>query len=126
MNELTPLPTTTKPNFFTSDHFTIFISVDSALWIYGNGKMSISKHTPRVKIAEMMPPLEIVPKGYRKTRLPVDGITGENGYFSVYAMGFAAYFSLDFPSSIINDPYVKQKIEEHYTFNYPLTTTTTP
>ena len=125
MNNPTPFPTTTKPNFFTSDHFTIFISVDSALWVYGNGAMNISKHTPRVKIAEMTP-LERVPKGYRKTRLPVDGITGGNGYFSVYAMGFAADFSLDFPSGIINDPYVKQKIEEHYTFNYPLTTTTTP
>jgi hypothetical protein len=125
MNEQAPPPTTTRPNFFASDHFTIFISVDSDLWIYGNCAMIISKHTPRVKITELTP-LERVPKGYRKTRLPVNGITGENGYFSIYAMGFAADFSLDFPSDMINDLYVKQKIEEHYTYNYPPATTTTP
>jgi hypothetical protein len=125
MNEPTPPPTTTKPNFFTSDHFTIFISVDSALWIYGANTINISKHTPRMKLTELKP-LERAPKGYRKTRLPVNGITGEKGYFSIYAMGFAADFSLDFPSGIINDPYVKQKIKEHYTFNYSPTTTTTP
>jgi hypothetical protein len=125
MNELTPFPTTTKPNFFTSDHFTIFISVDLDLWIYGNGAMNISKHTPRIKLT-VLTPLEQWPIGYRKTRLPVNGITGENGHFSIYAMGLAADFSLDSHGSIINDLYVKQKIEEHYTYNYPPTTTATP
>ena len=125
MNEQAPPPTITKPNFFTSDHFTLFISVESAMWIYGNSEMSISKHTPRVKITEMTP-LERIPKGYRKTQLPVNGIAGERWYFSIYVMGFAAVFSLDHPDSMINDPYVKQKIEEHYIFNYPPTTTTTP
>jgi hypothetical protein len=125
MNEPTPPHTTTRPNFFTSDSFTIFFSSESAVWLYGASAINISKHTPRVKITELTP-LERVPIGFRKTLLPVDGITGEKGHYSIYVMGFAADFPLDFPGSMINDPYVKQKIEEHYTYNYPPTTTTTP
>jgi hypothetical protein len=125
MNEPTPPHTTTRPNFFVSDHFTIFISVDSVLWIYGNGEMNISKHTPRVKITELTP-LERVPIGFRKTLLPVDGITGEKGHFSIYVLGLSGSFPLKFASIAMNDPYLKQKIEEHYTYNYPPTTTTTP
>jgi hypothetical protein len=127
MNEPTPPPpTTTRPNFFVSDHFTLFISADWALWIYGNSEMNISKHTPRVKLTEITPH-ERVPLFFRKALLPVNGITGEKGHFSVYITGLAVNFPLySFSSSTINDPYVKQKIEEHYTYNYPPTTATTP
>ena len=125
MNEPTTPPTTTRPNFFTSNHFTLSVSVDSAMWIYGNSEMNISKHTPRVKLRELTL-FERVPIVFRKTLLPVNGITGEKGHFSVYVMGFAADFPIHCANSFLNDPYVKQKIEEHYTFNYPPTTTTTP
>jgi hypothetical protein len=125
MNEPTPPPTTTRPNFFTSDGFTIFFSSESGLWLYGASAINISKHTPRVKITELTP-LERVPIGFIKTLLPVDGITGEKGHFSIYVLGLSGSFPLKFASIAMNNPYLKQKIEEHYTYNYPPTTATTP
>jgi hypothetical protein len=122
MNEQAP-PTTTKPDFFISDYFTIFISSEPALWIYGNGIMSIGKHTPRVRIAEITP-LERVPKSYKKARFPINGTDNGKGHFSMYSSGYAVDVPVNHPDSMINDLYVKQKIEEHYTYNYPPTTTT--
>ena len=125
MNNPTPLATTTRPNFFVSDHFTIFISNEPRLWIYGDRMISIGKHTPRVRITDVMP-LEKAPKGYKKAMFPINGTDNGKGHFSVYSSGYAVDVPVNHPDSMISVPYVKQKIEEHYTFNYPLTTTTTP
>lgn len=124
MNELPP-PLTPKPDFFTYDHFTIFVSSEPALWIYGARLISISKHTPRVKVTGMTP-LERASKSYKKARLPINGTDNEKGHFSTYSNGFAVEIPISHADSIINDPYVKQKIEEHYTYNYSPPTTTTP
>ena len=125
MNEPTMYPTTTRPNFFSYDHFTIFISSENDLWVYGARIISVSKHTPRVKIATMTP-IQNAPKGYQKARFPVNGIGNEKGNFSRYLGGYATEVPVDQPNSIITDPYVKQKIKEHYTYNHLPTTTQTP
>ena len=124
MNEPTPQPSV-KPDFFTYDHFTIFMSSEPALWIYGARMISISKHTPRVRVTEMTP-LERAPKSYKKARLPINGTDNGKGHFSTYSNGFAVEVPISHADSMINDPYVKQKIEEHYTYNYSPVTTTTP
>lgn len=124
MNE--PVPTfPTKPDFFTSDWFTIFISSEPALWIYGDKMISISKHTPRVKISGIAL-LETAPNGYKRARFPINGTDNGKGHFSRYSNGFAVDVLVNYPDSIVTDPYVKQKIEEHYTYNYLPATTQTP
>lgn len=132
MNEPTMYPTTTRPDFFTSDYFTIFISSEPAVWIYGARIISISKHTPRMRITDVTPlertykALLNSPKSsYKKARFPINGADNGKGHFSVYSNGFAVDVQVS-ANIMINDPYVKQKIEEHYTFNYPPTKTKTP
>lgn len=124
MNEPTPTPPP-KPYFFTSSFFTLFISSENELWIYGARIISVSKHTPRIKVS-LLSPLEKAPKFYTKARLPVNGADNGKGYFSRYSNGYAVDILVDGSRTPISDPYIKQKIEEHYTYNYPPTTTQTP
>lgn len=115
-----PTPTPAKPDFFTSDKCTIFITSDFNAWLYGTTFERICKNTPRVLLFEFGKFIEIR-KNMRSITLPVDGLNGEKGIFSRVVTGHFSTWDI----SVLTD-FLKAEIEKYYTFNYSPTTTQAP